>query len=92
MTPPTANYTVFVHYLAHDDFTTLGHDTQPTRPTTTWKNGETIVDARLIPVPPDMPQGEYRLDIGLYDETGKRLMIKDSGEDHLLLPLKVKIP
>ncbi|MEK7809703.1 MAG: hypothetical protein AAB571_11555, partial [Chloroflexota bacterium] len=92
VTPPTANYTVFVHYLAHDDFTTLGHDTQPTRPTTTWKSGETIVDARLIPVPPDMPQGEYRLDVGLYDERGKRLMIKDSGEDHLLLPMRVKIP
>lgn len=92
VTPPTANYTVFVHYLAYDDFTTLGHDTQPTRPTTTWKNGETIVDTRVIPVPPDMPQGEYRLDIGLYDERGKRLTIKDSGEDHLLLPMRVRIP
>ncbi|MBI5052174.1 MAG: hypothetical protein HZB52_02780, partial [Chloroflexi bacterium] len=92
VTPPTANYTVFVHYLAYDDFTTLGHDTQPTRPTTTWKVGETIVDARLIPVPPDMPQGEYRLDVGLYDERGKRLTIKDSGDDHVVLPMRVKIP
>ena len=91
-TPPTANYTVFVHYLAYDDFTTLGHDTQPTRQTTTWKNGETIVDARLIPVPPDMPHGEYRLDVGMYDEGGKRLKIKDSGEDHVLLPMRVMIP
>ena len=91
-TPPTANYTVFVHYLAYDDFTTLGHDTQPTRPTTTWKNGETIVDARVIPVPPDMPHGEYRLDVGLYDERGKRLTIKDSGEDHVLLPMRVMMP
>jgi len=92
VTPPPANYTVFVHYLAYDDFTTLGHDTQPARPTTTWKNGETIVDARVIPVPPDMPQGEYRLDIGLYDEAGRRLRIKDSGDDHVLLPMRVKIP
>ena len=91
-TTPTANYTVFVHYLAYDDFTTLGHDTQPTRPTTTWKSGETIVDARVIPVPPDMPQGEYRLDIGLYDEGGKRLTIKDSGDDHVLLPMRVMMP
>lgn len=61
-----------------------------TRPTTTWRAGEVIVDEYAIPIAPDAPPGTYRIEIGLYDPlNGQRLpMLNAEGAptaDHLIL-------
>jgi hypothetical protein len=45
-----------------------------TRPTWSWEAGEVIVDPHTLPLPRDLPGGDYRLMAGLYDwRTGERL-------------------
>lgn len=47
-----------------------------TRPTTTWRGAEVIVDEYTIPVALDAPPGTYRLEVGLYSPTtGERLPV-----------------
>jgi hypothetical protein len=42
--------------------------------------GETIKDVHQLPLPADLPAGEYRLNIGLYLlETGERLFVVDAA-------------
>lgn len=92
-------YKVFTHLLG-DVFNAAGGnflwgqaDNEPaanTRPTTTWRGGEVIVDEYAIPIAPDAPPGQYRIEIGLYDPvTGQRLPILGvdgaPAADHLLL-------
>jgi hypothetical protein len=64
------SYSTFVHLLndagqvvAQDDHLPL----QGRRPTDTWLPGEVIVDQHLLALPPDLPPGPYRLEVGLYD-------------------------
>lgn len=82
-------YKVFTHLLGdvfnagNGNFIWGQVDGEPaagTRPTTTWRGAEVIVDAYAIPIAPDAPPGVYRLEVGLYDSlTGERLPIL--GED-----------
>jgi hypothetical protein len=58
-------------------------------PTTSWLEGEVIVDTYQIPVRPDCPAGEYDIEVGMYHlETGRRLPV--DGRDYLLLG-KIKV-
>lgn len=92
-------YKVFTHLLG-DVFNANGGnflwgqaDNEPvanTRPTTTWRVGEVIVDEYAIPIAPDAPSGTYRIEIGLYDPlNGQRLPALNaegaSTADHLIL-------
>ncbi len=92
-------YKVFTHLLG-DVFNAGGGnflwgqaDNEPaanTRPTTTWREGEVIVDEYAIPVDPAAPPGAYRIEVGLYDAiTGERLPVLDSDGspmgDHVIL-------
>ena len=81
----TTGYKVFTHLLG-DTFNAAGgnflwgqSDAEPaanTRPTTTWRAGEVIVDAHLIPVAADAPPGTYTIEIGLYEPvSGARLPV-----------------
>ncbi|MEO6456852.1 MAG: hypothetical protein ABIO92_01050, partial [Chloroflexia bacterium] len=36
------------------------------RPTSTWRKGEVIIDSHTIEVPPDTPEGNYNLAVGMY--------------------------
>jgi hypothetical protein len=63
-------YTVFVHLLDPDGQVVTGHDGEPvsgTRPTTGWVPGEFITDLHGVPIPADLPQGQYVIEVGLYD-------------------------
>jgi hypothetical protein len=54
-------------------------------PTTLWQPGEFVTDVHTIPVPPNLPPGEYSLEVGLYlAETGMRLPIA-GDDDHVIL-------
>jgi hypothetical protein len=96
--PITTSYTVFVHLLAADGFNVVGADSLPrggTRPTDQWAVGATVIDPHPIPIPSDMPAGEYRVEIGLYLlATGQRLIgVGPSGlpADHVMLPVTIKV-
>lgn len=74
---PSLSYKVFTHLVndagrvaaQRDDFPVQG-----TRPTTTWRPGETVTDRYIIPLTIDVPPGTYTLVVGFYDAaTGTRL-------------------
>jgi hypothetical protein len=77
---PEVDYTIFVHLLDSDDNLVAGRDAQPLAgqyPTTIWAPGEEIMDQHTLPVPVDLPQGQYRLAVGLYYlATGERLPLR----------------
>jgi hypothetical protein len=87
---PNHNYSVFVHVRLLDSDTVIAQiDGTPgsiRRPTRTWAlPSETLVsEPFILSIPNDIPQGNYRLLIGVYDpQTGERLAV--DGSDSLLL-------
>jgi 4-amino-4-deoxy-L-arabinose transferase-like glycosyltransferase len=86
MTMPTDNYSLFIHVVPEDEYTILaqgdGAPASPDRPTLLWSDpGETLISLAFdIALPPDLPAGEYRVMIGLYNYLdGARLPIKDEN-------------
>ncbi len=76
LAPVTQNYQVFVHLLDSSGTKLAQRDGQPVlwlRPTSTWQTGERIVDRYGLLLPDDLPAGDYRVAVGLYDPaTGER--------------------
>jgi 4-amino-4-deoxy-L-arabinose transferase-like glycosyltransferase len=85
--PPAENLKVFVHLLGAGGQLIAQRDSEPMsgmQPTSTWKVGEWIVDRHGILLPDDLPAGEYRLIVGLYDPiSGDRLSITSSNDTRL---------
>ena len=87
------DYTVFIHLLDSEGHIQGQADSPPsagTYPTSVWDAGEVIADLHTISLRPNLPPGEYRLAIGLYDpETGQRLgKIEENGKaegDHVTI-------
>jgi hypothetical protein len=86
------DYSLFVHLLnakgqiaaQSDGYPRSGSDS-----TTSWKEGETIVDPWQISLPADLPEGDYTLSVGWYDwQTGDRVLMAD-GADAWTLPIVV---
>lgn len=76
--PISGRYKVFVQLLNEGGVLVAQRDTEPvgnTRPTTTWTPDETVVDNHGLPLPDDLPPGEYQLIAGLYniDDPSQRL-------------------
>lgn len=82
--PTSAPLTVFVHLLDAADRERAGADGPPalgTDPTDLWQPGEYVEDAHVLHLPPDLPPGTYRIEVGLYDPTtGARLPLRDAPE------------
>ena len=80
---PSGDYTVFVHLLDDQEQIQGQADSPPSAgryPTSIWDAGEVIADLHTISLGPDLPAGEYRLAIGLYDpESGERVGIVDGN-------------
>ncbi|TEU15319.1 MAG: DUF2079 domain-containing protein [Anaerolineales bacterium] len=91
------SYTVFVHLLGGDNRIWGQKDGIPgggTRPTTSWAQGEIVVDEYDIPIQTDTPPGQYTLEIGMYQlETGQRLEVRGGpeGEGDRILLGKVEV-
>lgn len=97
--PVEHHYKVFTHLLGQvfntgsSNFLWGQQDNEPvngTRPTSTWRAGEVIVDSYAILLDAQAPAGRYAVEIGLYDPaTGGRLpMLDDQGQivaHHLVL-------
>ncbi len=63
------NYTIFIHILDDSGNLIAQRDSMPQDgnfATTHWTAGPLVHDIHLIPLPPDIPAGEYRVAIGLY--------------------------
>jgi len=74
------NYTVFIHILDDSGDVIAQRDSMPqdnNYATSHWLAGPLIDDIHVIPLPPDLPAGEYRAAIGLYVwQTGERLTVR----------------
>ena len=59
------NYTVFVHLVDSDGIVRGQKDNAPvndTYPTSLWQPGEFVTDAYTLPLPPDLPPGDYAVE------------------------------
>jgi len=87
--PVEHRYKVFTHLLGEvfnarsSNFLWGQQDNEPvngTRPTSTWRTGEVIVDSYAILLEQQAPTGRYTIEIGLYDPaTGERLPVLDDA-------------
>ena len=67
---PDQNYHSFVHLLDDEDTIVAQHDGTPGEgqcPTLGWLPGEYLTDTHLLQLPLDLPDGDYRLGVGLYE-------------------------
>jgi hypothetical protein len=89
MAPVNSNYVVFVHLLDAAGGIVAQGDGVPVNgryPTSAWEVGESIIDSHLIALPPDLPDGKYRLIVGLYDPIdGIRLPLARQEMDFVVL-------
>jgi hypothetical protein len=98
-TEVTADYRVFVHLLDEEGKVLAQSDGVPANgiyPTWAWVPSEIIEDEHLIPLDKDVPPGEYRLAIGLYEpDTLIRLGATDAEGvplgDRILLPVALEV-
>ena len=78
---PTKDYTAFVHLLDSKGQLLGQADSPPTSgkyPTSVWDAGEAIADLHTLSIAADLPAGEYKVAIGLYDpQTGQRVQTLD---------------
>lgn len=82
---PAGDVNVFVHLVSANDGTIAAQlDRIPVdwlRPTTGWRKGEVLVDVYALPIPQDLPPGDYSLMVGMYDpETWQRLPVVMDGQ------------
>lgn len=82
---PLENYSFFLHLVADDDPRPLaqvdGNPAVPARLTQTWdRPEETLISPRIsLTLPQDLPPGDYRVSLGLYNfESGARLPVRDA--------------
>jgi hypothetical protein len=75
--PLDRQYTIFMHVRDASGEWVAGWDMMPrynTYPTTDWPVAERIDDAHIVPLPQDLPPGEYTVALGMYYwGTGERL-------------------
>ncbi len=93
---PSANYSVFVHLYPADRDDVLaqadGAPSQPQRPTLTWDDPDElyISEPFVLTLPSDLPSGDYRLAVGVYDYTTFARLTLPDGADYLSLPLTIR--
>ena len=84
---------MFVHLLDSTGAVVAQHDGVPANasiPTTDWAAGEIVADQHLISFP-DLPPGEYRVVVGMYNAaTGERLSVSEGGATVLLQTIKIE--
>jgi len=100
LVPISEAYTVFTHLLSPDGVLLAQVDRQPLQarvPTSSWLPGAVYADRFLMPLPADMPPGEARLEVGLYQlATMERLPVVAADgrrlpQDRVLLPSPIII-
>jgi len=87
-------YKIYVHILDAEGNLVAQHDSEAanwTRPSTTWVNGEYLLDEHEITLPSTAPVGQCGVLVGVYDAvTGVRLMTA-ANLDHQVLDQPIEI-
>jgi 4-amino-4-deoxy-L-arabinose transferase-like glycosyltransferase len=68
--PFSADYFIFVHVLNAAGQTVAQRDAPPWQgrfPTSSWRAGALIADVNDVPLPADLPAGDYTLVVGMFD-------------------------
>ncbi len=81
--PAGEDYQLFVHVLDGDGRLVAQRDVW--QPTSAWAVGTTHRMRLAVPLPPDLPSGQYRLNLGWYRLADGRRLSTDTGDDHLAL-------
>ncbi|MFW6068888.1 MAG: ArnT family glycosyltransferase [Chloroflexota bacterium] len=83
LSAPEQDFTVFAHILDRNGALLAQDDAQPVvgfRPTSTWRDGEAVLDYHWISIPEGTTMQDSSLSIGLYDPaTGERLPTNTNG-------------
>ena len=103
LAPAEESYTIFVHLIDKSnrplvtlDYTPLGGSTPTHLWIPKWLPGQKMLDPYRLEIPPDLPPGEYLIEVGLYEMTsGRRLHISDpagnlDGDRYILGPVLVE--
>jgi hypothetical protein len=81
------DYKVFIHILSPTGDVIAQTDSKPVYwfyPTNTWQPGEHIRDEHVLALSPDIPRGNYRIAVGMYDpQSGERLEARDAQGNRL---------
>lgn len=84
------NYTIFVHFINENGEIAFQQDHEPAYgiyPTTSWNTGEIIKEEYEI----DTLEGNYRIQIGLYDtKTGTRIQLSDGADSMIIGSINIK--
>jgi hypothetical protein len=87
---PSTDYQVFVHLHGDTPRPVAQGDGPPLMgdyPTSMWAAGEAFADPHRVLLPGDLPAGEYRLVVGMYElETLRRLPRADGKGDSVNIP------
>ncbi|MDJ0755100.1 MAG: hypothetical protein QNJ45_16380 [Ardenticatenaceae bacterium] len=79
----STSYRVFVHLVDEAGEIVAQSDGEPagwSRPTTGWLPPEYIIDEHTLTLPENLPDGTYRLRIGLYNpQTGERVLSEEGS-------------
>ncbi len=98
--PTERSYTLFVHLLGPDGELEGQVDQIPgggTTPTSSWAEGQVIVEEIGLPVASDAQPGQYRVAVGFYDAAyGERLPVAGApgqtlAQNRAVLPLEVEV-
>jgi hypothetical protein len=87
-TQPRANYNLFLQLLNQDGTLIAQHDSPPNggyTPTSTWLPGQPVTTRHALPLPTNLPPGDYRLITGLYHPNSGERLITESGNDFIEL-------
>lgn len=92
----STDYTVFTQVLGPDGRVYGQWDNPPRRgsaPTSGWPVGETIFDPYDIPLAEEMPPGDYRLIIGLYDSQSleRVAVLNPTAGDYVMLAINLTV-
>ena len=87
--PLSEDYTIFTQVLDRQGLLAAGWDSQPLGgylPTSQWPAREIVTDIVSLPLPANLPVGEYTLITGLYRlDTLERLRTADGSSDYVTL-------
>ena len=94
-------YSIFVHLLDESGNIVLQADHWPGGlPTDILDSGQIVTDRFSLPLPEDLPPGDYRVRIGVYSaESGQRLPVTATGAlsaeligpDYVMLPVVLRV-
>ena len=71
---PATDYTAYVHLVDGQGKVLGGYDAEPAPlryPTSQWRTGDSVLSVLPVPLPADLPAGQYAVWIGLYERASQ---------------------